>query len=384
MPSPSPLRVVVAGGGFAAAEALLALRALARDRVALSLVTPQRRLAFRPAATAASFAAQPVQSFDLGALAADVGATLHDDAVAAVAPSARRLRTMRDAQLEYDALLLAVGARARASVPGALTFRDQRDAPQVAGVVDDLRAGRIDRLVLAAPAGVAWTLPLYELALYAAGEIDGHGLTATVTIVSPESSPLEVFGREGSAAVARLLRERDVRFHGSAVPGAVDRTGLRLAFGGRVAADRVIAVPALTGRRLPGIPSHDFSGFVQTDDRGRVEDLDGVWAAGDVTASPIKQGGLAAQQAEAAAQDIAALAGATSPVGRRRLVLRAKLLGGAAPLYLRAELDGTGRAVESGSVTRDEAPWWPDAKVFGRHVTPWMAEQAIREQTVAV
>jgi sulfide:quinone oxidoreductase len=153
----------------------------------------------------------------------------------------------------------------------------------------------------------------------------------------------------------------------------VERDGLRLREGGIVTADRVIAAPALTGRRVAGIPAHDFGGFVRTGPDGRVEELDRVWAAGDMTTCAIKQGGVAAQQADAAAADIAELAGA--PVWRMRepLVVRARLAGGAAPLYLRAELDLDGYGVTSSESSLDEPLWWPDAKVFGRHLTPWLA-----------
>ena len=377
-PSSRPLRVLVVGGGFAAAEALLALRAFAGDLVSLTLLSPDRRLVFRPAATAASFLEGPVQSYDLAALAEDVGASLRDDVLESVAPAAKQVRTAKNAHLEYDALLLAIGARARKALPGALTFRDHRDACRVGAVIDELRAGELKRLVLAAPPGVTWTLPLYELALYAAAEIEEHRLTARVSLVSPEREPLQVFGRTASEAVAGQLAEHDVRFMGSALSHSVDRRQLRLADAETVRAERVIALPLLTGRRLSGLPSHDFSGFVQTDDRGRVEGLDAVWAAGDMTTCPIKQGGLAAQQAEVAAADIAELAGAP-PRAPRPIVLRAKLLGGGRPLYLRTELDAAGRAVASSSFAYDEPPWWPDTKVFGRHVTPWMAAQGLQD-----
>ena len=71
---------------------------------------------------------------------------------------------------------------------------------------------------------------------------------------------------------------------------------------------RVIALPsaAHAGAGLPG----DERGFVPVDEHGRVPGLDGVWAAGDCVAYPIKQGGIAAQQADAAADSIAARAGA--------------------------------------------------------------------------
>ena len=372
-----PLRVVVAGGGFAAAEALLALRALAEDRVELELVAPDRRLAFRPQATSAIFDGGDVQTFDLGDLADSVGARLRDSAVRAVAPDVRRIALTSGTHLDYDALILAVGARARVGVPGALTFRDQRDIGQVRALVDDVKAGRLHRLVFTAPAGVTWMLPLYELALHAASEIDALGLAAEVTVVTPEQHPLEVFGPAASATVAATLADRGVRVITSTVPRAADHDGLHLAWGGTIAADGVVAVPLLSGRRFPGVPAN-FSGFVETDVHARVTGIERVWAAGDMTTCPIKQGGLATQQADAAAADIAALAGADIARVPQGQVLRAKLLGGDQPLYLRAELDADGRATDAGVTLSGDAPWWPAAKVFGPYLAPWMAEHALK------
>jgi sulfide:quinone oxidoreductase len=152
MAASSPLRVVVAGGGFAAGEALLALRELAGDLVDLTLVTPDRRLMFRPQATSAVFGTGRVATFDLADLAADAGATVQQDALRSVAPAAGRINLTSGGALGYDALILAVGARARIGVPGALTFRDQRDVALAANVVDDLRSGAIRRVAFTAPA----------------------------------------------------------------------------------------------------------------------------------------------------------------------------------------------------------------------------------------
>lgn len=372
-----PLKVVVAGGGFAAAETLLALRALAEERVELELITPDPRLVMRPAAPGEAFGAAHMEVYDLARLAADVDARLRVDTVEAVAPRARRLRLASGAHVQYDALVLALGARRRAAVAGALTYRDQRDNHHVARVRAQLRAGALRTVAFAAPSGVSWTLPLYELALLAAAEVEELALRAQVIVATPERAPLEVLGPEAARAVGALLAERDVRLVRDAHPRMVHRRSLELTWGGRLAADAVLALPRLTGRPLPGVPA-GWNGFVRTDDQGRVEELDDVFAVGDMTDFPIKQGGLATQQADAAAAALAARAGAAADAPAPRRVLRASLFGGHAPLYLRAELDAKGRPIAgaASSTIGEEPLWWPSAKLFGRYLTPWMAAQA--------
>ena len=375
--SAPPLHVVVAGGGFAAAELVLALRALAQERVTLELVAPSPRVAFKPAASGAAFAGSPVQEFDLRELAEDAGATYRRDAVEAVASKASRVRCASGAVAHYDALVLATGARPQAAVPGASTYRDQRDAPAIARMLAELRAGVISRVAFVVPAGVTWTLPLYELALLTAREVDEHELPASVTMVTPEREALEVFGLEVSSTVTSLLRNRGVSLQRSTHAHAVTRSGIELVDGGMVSADRVIAIPRLTGRRLSGVAA-DWSGFVATDERGRVEDLQGVFAAGDVTRFPVKQGGLATQQADVIAAELTRLAGVDLPPEPSRYVLRTQLLGADGPLFLEAELDARGRPSTTGRPPHisTDAPWWPPAKLFGRHLSPWMAARA--------
>jgi sulfide:quinone oxidoreductase len=373
MPRRRPLRIVVAGGGFAAAELLLALRALAEDRVAVELVTPSTELTFRPAATGTPFELSHVERYDLEALTRETGAGLRRDTVEAVAPRARRLRLRSGAAMEYDALVLALGARARAAIPGAVTFRDQRDAHLVAGVLEGLGARDVRRVAFAAPSGVSWTLPLYEMALLAAADIEERGLGVETTLITPEAMPLQVFGPEVSDAVATLLAGRGVR-RLRGVAHSVGRGRVTLSSGEAVGADHVVAVPRLVGSRVSGIPA-DWNGFVATDASGRVREVPDVFAAGDMTHLPVKQGGLATQQADVIAAVLAARSGAEVEIPPVRYVLRTRLLVPDGPLYLRAELDGAGRpipAVETPQVST-EPLWWPAAKLFGRHLSPWMA-----------
>jgi sulfide:quinone oxidoreductase len=134
----------------------------------------------------------------------------------------------------------------------------------------------------------------------------------------------------------------------------------------------------VTGLFLRGLP-HDARGFLPTDAHGRIDGCDAVYAAGDVTSFPLRQGGLAAQQADAVAEAIAARLGAIVRPQPFRPILRGVLLTGGAPLYLRAEI-GTDVAPVSRELAEARSGsagprslWWPPAKVAGRYLAPLLA-----------
>ncbi|MBV9000484.1 MAG: FAD-dependent oxidoreductase, partial [Solirubrobacterales bacterium] len=224
----------------------------------------------------------------------------------------------------------------------------------------------------ALPAGVVWPLPLYELALLSAGHARERGLAIEATVVAPEQQPLALFGDEASELVRGLLEDRGVRFIGGGVAKSVQRDGsLSLADGRTIRADRVVALPELRGRRFTGIPA-SRSGFVPVDADGRVEGLEDVYAAGDMTTFPIKQGGVAAQQADTVAQTIAAGLGVPIKRARAPRVLQARLLGGERPLFLRTEFDWTGQATGARIVRADDERAARAAKVLGRYLVPYL------------
>jgi sulfide:quinone oxidoreductase len=136
--------------------------------------------------------------------------------------------------------------------------------------------------------------------------------------------------------------------------------------------DRIVTLPRLVGPRLRGVPCA-ANGFVGTDAHGRVMKLDGVFAAGDATGFPIKHGGLAAQQADAVAETIAAWAGADIDPQPFRPVLRGVLLTGGPARFLRAELDG---GAGDASIVAREALWWPPNKLSARYLAPYLSGQA--------
>jgi NADH dehydrogenase FAD-containing subunit len=367
MGSTRPERVLVAGGGVAGLEAVLALQALAGDRLEIELLAPGRHFTYRPLAVAEPFRSGSVQRIPLAAIADDRAVRLHRDALARVHPDDRAVETQGGDRLEYDTLVLATGARTVEAVPGALTFRGPRDARRVAEIVERLREGTLRRVAFVVPSSAAWALPLYELALQTGAAVRASAARAELTLVTAEPAPLAAFGGEAGAAVRALLTERGIELRTGVLVDHYGDGRLRLGPHGTLEAERVIALPHLLGPRLRGVPS-DALGFVPVDELTRVIGLDAVHAVGDVAAHRLKQGGLGTQQADVAASVIAARAGVAVRPRPYHPVLRGVLLTGSGVRYLRNDRAGFSEA--SG-----EPLWWPPAKIAGRHLAPYLASR---------
>jgi sulfide:quinone oxidoreductase len=358
-----PWRVVVAGGGIAGIEALLGLSALGEGRLQLSLVTPGDHLTLQPHAVGEAFGGGPSPTLPLADVARELGARFIRDAVAAVRPNSMTLALQGGRELAYDAVVLAVGARARPAPPGALTFDGPQAVPAVRTLMSDLTRRRADSASFVVLPGTTWPLPLYELALMTRGRARDR----RVLLVSQEREPLGMFGPEPSRAVAELLQRANIEVHMDAdAEIAADGRAIRLREGAPwMPVDRIVTTPSLEGPGLPGVPA-DEAGFVPVDEHGRVEGLERVYAAGDGTDQPIKQGGLAAQQADAAVRHLVAEAGGLLPPKPFRPVLRGRLMTGGLDRYLRHDPEG-------GDSVLTEPLWEPAAKVVGHYLAPWLA-----------
>jgi sulfide:quinone oxidoreductase len=356
-------RIVIAGGGIAGLEALIALHGHLGSSAEIELLEAHADLVERQRAVAEPFGGAPARHFDLVRTAADHGAHLRPDRLASVDPECRTLRTVRGDTLDYDALLITVGATPDVAVPGALTFSGPRDVAAFGRLLDDIDAGRTQRVAFALPTSVTWALPLYELALMTGGHVRAAGLEQVgLVVVTPEHSPLEAFGARVASRMRSLLAERGVSFRGHSVPLRTGPGGLVVADGEPVQVERVVSLPRPVGPWIGGLP-HDGHGFLATDAHGAVLGIEAVWAAGDGTAFPLKQGGLAAQQAAAAAAAIASALGADVPAAPFRPVLRGMLLDPAGPRFLDS--------------TRGDVPttplWWPPTKVAAPHLWGYLA-----------
>jgi sulfide:quinone oxidoreductase len=362
-------RVLIAGGGVAALEASLALRSLAEDRVSVELLAPESQFWYRPLAVAEPFDLGQVRHFNLPELAAAAGASFSPGSLTGVDAGGKLAQTSAGSSVPYDVLLVACGAVPTPAVPGALTFRGPADTEKIRQLLEEIAAGQVGRVAFAVPWGAVWSLPLYELALMTAAYLDAHDVDdVELLLVTPEDEPLQLFGRAGSEAARELLEERGIGIQTGACPVEFVSGELRLVPEGSVPAERVVALPRLHGMRIDGLPQ-TVEGFIPVDPHGQVHGLADVLAAGDITSFPVKQGGIAAQQADAAAELIAANAGADLTPQPFRPVLRGLLLTGRRPRYLRHELTG---GAGDASTASPEPLWWPPAKIVGLYLAPFL------------
>ena len=365
-------KVVIAGGGVAAVEAALALHDVAHRRIDLELIAPNDDLALPALAVAEPFGLTPPPAIPLADVCRDVGASHRRDVLRGVDAEARTIHIESGAEVRFDALLLAIGASTEPALPGALTYRGMRDNAEIRELLRAAGQGDIGRIVFAVPTPIQWPLPIYELALLTAAELQERGADTKPTLATHESSPLSLFGRRASDAVRDLLDQAKVELVTGARAAGVQAGGLLLHDGRILPADRVVASPRLTVVPIEGVPQGP-DGFIGTDSAMRVEETPRVYAAGDSTWFPIKQGGVAAQQADTAATAIASLVDPDIDVERFRPTLRGVIFTGGAPRYLRTEV-GRRAAASTDSVT---PLWWPPAKVAAKHLAPYLSKRGL-------
>jgi sulfide:quinone oxidoreductase len=362
--------VLIAGGGVAGLEAAFALQHLASDRVRVRVVSLGTDFVYRPLAIGEPFNRSHAVHMPLRELVQEAGAELISDALVHVDVDARRAQLASGAELDYDALLVATGATIDSIHEHVTGIDDARMDQLLHGLVQDIEEGYLHRLAVLIPAAPAWPLPAYELALMASERAFDMQVELDVTIVTPERAPLDLFGPVASRALTTLLNERRIDVITSAwceVPRS--RSVLIHPGGQELQFDRIVALPALSGPDLGGLP-RDGGGFLPVDEYGHVRGADRVWAAGDCTDVPIKQGGVSAELADVAAGAIAAMAGAHLH-GRTFLpTVEGVLMTGGTARYLRGRPAWPGDAGESvfEPVARGSEPPKIRARYLGSHV----------------
>jgi sulfide:quinone oxidoreductase len=301
----TPPEVLVAGGGLAALELVLGLRELAGDRVHVTIVSSEPDFVLRPRlATSALGATEPLRR----PLAGLTGAEVVLGSLTAVEPHRIVLRS--GDTLAFDTLVLATGVETLPAFDGAIHVGDPDAGRALETLREEVREGVVRDVAFAATSTTGWLLGLYEAALLTAAAGD-----ARVALITPEERLLEPFGPTASAAVERAVRDAGIEL-------------LRAPHERALSAERLVAAPLLRGRRIDGVPAGEPYRLIETDEFCRVPGLAGVYAIGDITAYPVKQGAVACAQADAAAEDIAAAYGAPLEPAPFTPELRATLLTG--------------------------------------------------------
>jgi sulfide:quinone oxidoreductase len=365
-----PYRVLIAGGGVAALEGALALRELAGEHVSTTLLAPEPEFIYRPLRVREPFGYSKAKTFALEEIARDICAELISDAFKRLDGDRSVVHTEDGAELEYDALLLAMGAELRPAFSHGLTIDDRQLDEQLHGLIQDVEGGYGRSIAFVAPTPMPWPLPIYELALMTAGRAYEMGIEVPITIVTPEDAPLAIFGDTVSGTVARLLGSRGIDTILSAHSDVPEPGVVSIQPGSRsLRANRIVALPRLSGPSTQGAPRGVRGGFVPIDAQCRVPQLERVWAAGDATDFPIKHGGIASQQADTAAEGIAALAGAQIEPKAFHPEIHAVLLGGDKPLYLSAHVTG---GHGSSSEVSETPTWSPPEKIAAKYLAPYL------------
>jgi sulfide:quinone oxidoreductase len=366
---PEKLRVIIVGGGVAALETALALNDLASEQTDVTVLAPNTEFVYRPMTVREPFAYGAARRYPLEPIVRDAGASLLAGELGWVDPDKQTIHTKDGEPIEYGALMLALGAKPVRHYTNALTIDDRRMDETLHGLIQDVEGGYLKRLAFVSPGRMAWPLPLYELALMTAARAYDMQMKLSVTIVTPEDAPLAIFGSAASSAVSELLQNAGIELISSGYAEIPSEGHLVINPGDRrLEVDRVIALPELYGPSVRGIPLGEH-GFIHVDPGGHVPDVGPIYAAGDAIEFPIKHGGLGSQQADAAAQSIAALAGAPVTPAPFDPVVRGILLTGGKPLYLTAEISG-GHGFSS--EVSDTPSWSPPSKVASKYLAPYL------------
>ena len=359
-------------------EALLALRDLAHDRVELALVSADPEFRYRPMAVDEPFSLTPYERKELEPAVTELGARFIGDAVRAIRPDNHVAELANGEPVIYDMALVCIGAAARPAFMHGFSFLVPGPPLDVTELIERARQSEPHRIAFVVPSGVTWALPIYELALLTAKRLGESREAVELVLVTPEASPLAIFGTRPSEAVGELLRTRGIEFRGGVQAREMEEGTLVLTPGDEeLRAAAVVALPLLEGPGIEGLPT-DQNGFIPIDEHARVYDADDLYAAGDGTNFPIKQGGLATQQADAAAEHIAARLGADLEPEPFHPILRGKLITGEETMSMTANVASRDR---EGFASPDYL-WWPPFKVSGRYLTPWLASGEPQAESV--
>ncbi len=356
----------IVGGGVAGLEAAAALSALAPGRADVSLITPDPDFLYKPLLVEEPFEGGPTPRYELAPMLEGLGAELIEGALKRVDPDAHEVVLGDGERLGYEKLVVCVGGAPRAAYPGVTTFWTRFADLRTDELIAAAAAAAGNRMTFVVPPGISWPLPLYEVALMFRRRAEelGHP-ELSITLMTAEQAPLGVFGSAAIEAMTETLAAHridvEAGVHVVSDEGVAGMTSVGVPL---PRTGPVIALPVIDGPGIEGLPA-DPGGFLPIDPHCGVVGAPDVYAAGDGTSFPVKQGGIATQEADAAAEHIAASLGAEVTPAPFKPVLRGMLFMHGASMSMRSRISGGGG---EGTVSPDHL-WWPPEKIAGRYLS---------------
>lgn len=310
--------VVVLGTGFAGLETAFRLRWELGEEVRITVVGDRDDFLFRPNTIYLPFGGAE------GPLHVPVGAAFrrrhieHRIATVEGVDPARGTVSLAGAPaLGYDHLVIATGAAMRPSeIPGLAEYANPVWTPhqmhelgeRLQWVVQHVRHGRPQRVLLLVPPNNKCAGPLYEIAFMMDTWLRRREARegVEITFATSEHSFIQAFGPKLHTVAAAEFAARGIDGHTEAVVQKVTESEVAFADGSTRGFDLLVAFPPyVAAMDYQGLPSDD-RGFLRCHPASRaVLDHERIYAPGDAGDFPVKQAYLALLQSGAVAQDIA-------------------------------------------------------------------------------
>lgn len=298
-------RILVAGSGPGALEATLALSQSEHVNAEIALISPQTEFLYRPNLVMEPFGVVSTARYSVAEIIGHPLVQQWQGTIERVDPEAGKAWSPEGDEFEFDAMVVATGTVPQAELPApTITMGTAGSMDEIRRAVGEIDAGKVRNVVFTKPVGATYELPMYELALMAADRAENQSRQQiAVGIVTPEESPLELFGAENSERVADICHRLGVFVRRANSVVSYDGAALTLADGEQIAVDRLVALPKLEPTVPEGVPA-GADGFIEVDEHQLVAGTSNIYAVGDITNFPLKQGGLASEAADAAAEAI--------------------------------------------------------------------------------
>lgn len=366
--------IVIVGGGVGALELAVGLHETQNINARVTLITPDTVFHYRPLVVFEPFGIHQNMEMPIAALLDGCNFELIQERVSSVDLDFQRVELSDGQHVQFDALVVATGAFPTKSLDGALTISGRDANTGLERLISEIDADVIHSVAFTLPSGASWGLPAFELALLSKARSRARANRELhVSVVTAELHPMQQFGQAASDAVAAKLREAKIALHTNERAISFGDGIITTAAGTTIEADRAVSIPQLSGRPIEGLP-HDSHGFLSVDEHCAVRGVANVWAVGDITDFKVKLGGVAAQQADAVLEALAAGFGTQESARPFEPQLHAILLSDSGETYLRSGAEG------QPAMTSDEPLWEHSEKVFSRYLSERMqrirAEQA--------